>query len=251
MLNLFKSKKTKNENVKPKLSIAKQINNLSSFENINTTVKTCLDNRKNTYKSFIENLPYEIALGQYLIQLDIEASKQKNRNKWKHNQLAKSGFGKHSTNDKNQSTFEYVGFTRQELNIRKQIAKEYSLKFVNFCNENSFTSTVYAWQQFKIANKELFATSDNSKQASHNRKTTKQAKTNKKEASKNTVSFDSQKMLEKIVSNKSYKELSNEALAKQCLVLVQVMYAENGMDFDKLMTNDKTKTPILKALKIA
>ena len=251
MLNLFKSKKTKNENVKPKLSIAKQINNLSSFENINTTVKTCLDNRKNTYKSFIDNLPYEIALGQYLIQLDIEASKQKNRNKWKHNQLAKSGFGKHTTNDKNQSTFEYIGFTRQELNIRKQIAKEYSLKFVNFCNENSFTSTVYAWQQFKIANKELFATSDNSKSASHNRKTTKQAKTNKNEASKNTVSYDSQKMLNKIVSNKSYKELSNEALAKQCLVLVQGMYAENGMDFDKLMTNDKTKSTILKALKIA
>ena len=58
-------------------------------------------------------------------------------------------------------------------------------------------------------------------------------------------------MLDKIVSKKSYKELSNEDLAKQCLILVQVMYAENGMDFDKLMNNDKTKTPILKALKIA
>jgi hypothetical protein len=251
MLNLFKNKKTKNENIKPKLSIAKQINNLSSFENINTTVKTCLDNRKNTYKSFIENLPYEIALGQYLIQLDIEASKQKNRNKWKHNQLAKSGFGKHTTNDKNQSTFEYIGFTRQELNIRKQIAKEYSLKFVNFCNENTFTSTVYAWQQFKIANKELFATSDKSKSASHNRKTTKQSKTNKKEASKNTVSFDSQKMLDKIVNNKAYKDLSHEELSKQCLVLLEVMFAENGMEFNKLITNDKTKGTILKALKIA
>ena len=251
MLNLFKNKKTKNENVKPKLSIANQINNLSSFENINTTVKTCLDNRKNTYKSFIENLPYEIALGQYLIQLDIEASKQKNRNKWKHNQLAKSGFGKHTTNDKNQSTFEYIGFTRQELNIRKQIAKEYSLKFVNFCNENTFTSTVYAWQQFKIANKELFATSDKSKSASHNRKTTKQSKTNKKEASKNTVSFDSQKMLDKIVNNKAYKDLSHEELSKQCLVLLEVMFAENGMEFNKLMSNDKTKDTILKALKIA
>ena len=251
MLNLFKNKKTKNENVKPKLSIANQINNLSSFENINTTVKTCLDNRKNTYKSFIENLPYEIALGQYLIQLDIEASKQKNRNKWKHNQLAKSGFGKHTTNDKNQSTFEYIGFTRQELNIRKQIAKEYSLKFVNFCNENTFTSTVYAWQQFKIANKELFATSDKSKSASHNRKTTKQSKTNKKEASKNTVSFDSQKMLDKIVNNKAYKDLSHEELSKQCLVLLEVMFAENGMEFNKLITNDKTKDTILKALKIA
>jgi hypothetical protein len=251
MLNLFKSKKTKNENVKPKLSIAKQINNLSSFENINTTVKTCLDNRKNTYKSFIDNLPYEIALGSYLNNLDIEASKQKNRNKWKHNQLSKSGFGKHTTNDKNQSTFEYVGFTRQELNIRKQIAKEYSLKFVNFCNENTFTSTVYAWQQFKIANKELFATSDKSKSASHNRKTTKQSKTNKKEASKNTVSFDSQKMLDKIVNNKAYKDLSHEELSKQCLVLLEVMFAENGMEFNKLITNDKTKGTILKALKIA
>ena len=58
-------------------------------------------------------------------------------------------------------------------------------------------------------------------------------------------------MLDKIVSKKSYKELSNEDLAKQCLILVQVMYAENGMDFDKLMTNDKTKSTILKALKIA
>jgi hypothetical protein len=58
-------------------------------------------------------------------------------------------------------------------------------------------------------------------------------------------------MLDKIVSNKSYKELSNEELAKQCLVLIEVMYAENGMEFSKLMTNDKTKTPILKALKIA
>ena len=123
--------------------------------------------------------------------------------------------------------------------------------FYNYCSKNDYTSFVYAWQNFRKDNIELFATSDNSKQASHNRKTTKQSKTNKKEASKNTVSFDSQKMLEKIVSNKSYKELSNEALAKQCLVLVQVMYAENGMDFDKLMTNDKTKTPILKALKIA
>ena len=78
MLNLFKSKKTKNENVKPKLSIAKQINNLSSFDNIKSTVKTCLDNRQNTYKSFIDNLPYEIALGSYLNNLDSEASNQKN-----------------------------------------------------------------------------------------------------------------------------------------------------------------------------
>jgi hypothetical protein len=250
MLNLFKSKKTKNENVKPKLSIAKQINNLSSFENINTTVKTCLDNRKNTYKSFIDNLPYEIALGSYLNNLDIEASKQKNRNKWKHNQLSKSGFGKHTTNDKNQSTFEYTVFTKQELNVRKQAFK-HSTMFYNYCSKNDYTSFVYAWQNFRKDNIELFATSDNSKQASHSRKTNKQAKTNKKENVKSKASFDSQKMLDKIVSNKAYKELSNEALAKQCLVLIEVMYAENGMEFSKLMTNDKTKTPILKALKIA
>ena len=123
--------------------------------------------------------------------------------------------------------------------------------FYNYCSKNDYTSFVYAWQNFRKDNIELFATKDNSKQASHNRKTNKQAKTNKKEASKNEVKFDSQKMLDKIVSKKSYKELSNEDLAKQCLILVQVMYAENSMDFDKLMTNDKTKTPILKALKIA
>ena len=250
MLNLFKSKKTKNENVKPKLSIAKQINNLSRFDNIKSTVKTCLDNRQNTYKSFIDNLPYEIALGSYLNNLDSEASKQKNRNKWKHNELAKNGFGIHTTNEKNQSKFEYTVFTKQELNVRKQAFK-HSTMFYNYCSKNDYTSFVYAWQNFRKDNIELFATSDNSKQASHNRKTTKQSKTNKKEASKNTVSFDSQKMLDKIVSKKSYKELSNEDLAKQCLILVQVMYAENGMDFDKLMNNDKTKTPILKALKIA
>ena len=250
MLNLFKFKKTKNENVKPKLSIAKQINNLSSFDNIKSTVKTCLDNRQNTYKSFIDNLPYEIALGSYLNNLDSEASKQKNRNKWKHNELAKNGFGIHTTNEKNQSKFEYTVFTKQELNVRKQAFK-HSTMFYNYCSKNDYTSFVYAWQNFRKDNIELFATSDNSKQASHNRKTTKQAKTNKKENLKSKASFDSQKMLDKIVSNKSYKELSNEALAKQCLVLVQVMYAENGMDFDKLMTNDKTKTPILKALKIA
>ena len=250
MLNLFKSKKTKNENVKPKLSIAKQINNLSSFDNIKSTVKTCLDNRKNTYKSFIENLPYEIALGQYLIQLDIEASKQKNRNKWKHNQLAKSGFGKHTTNDKNQSTFEYIGFTRQELNIRKQIAKEYSLKFVNFCNENSFTSTVYAWQQFKIANKELFATSDKSKSASHNRKTTKQSKKNKSN-DKNSFKFESQKMLNKIVSQKTYKDIDHKQLAKQTLELIKCIYSENGIEFEKLIKNKEYKNNILEAFKLA
>ena len=250
MLNLFKFKKTKNENVKPKLSIAKQINNLSSFDNIKSTVKTCLDNRQNTYKSFIDNLPYEIALGSYLNNLDSEASNQKNRNKWKHNELAKNGFGIHTTNEKNQSKIEYTVFTKQELNVRKQAFK-HSTMFYNYCSKNDYTSFVYAWQNFRKDNIELFATSDNSKQASHNRKTTKQSKTNKKEASKNTVSFDSQKMLDKIVSKKSYKELSNEDLAKQCLILVQVMYAENGMDFDKLMNNDKTKTPILKALKIA
>ena len=250
MLNLFKFKKTKNENVKPKLSIAKQINNLSSFDNIKSTVKTCLDNRQNTYKSFIDNLPYEIALGSYLNNLDSEASNQKNRNKWKHNELAKNGFGIHTTNEKNQCKFEYTVFTKQELNVRKQAFK-HSTMFYNYCSKNDYTSFVYAWQNFRKDNIELFATSDNSKQASHNRKTTKQSKTNKKEASKNTVSFDSQKMLDKIVSKKSYKELSNEDLAKQCLILVQVMYAENGMDFDKLMNTDKTKTPILKALKIA
>ena len=250
MLNLFKFKKTKNENVKPKLSIAKQINNLSSFDNIKSTVKTCLDNRQNTYKSFIDNLPYEIALGSYLNNLDSEASNQKNRNKWKHNELAKNGFGIHTTNEKNQSKFEYTVFTKQELNVRKQAFK-HSTMFYNYCSKNDYTSFVYAWQNFRKDNIELFATSDNSKSASHNRKTTKQSKTNKKEASKNTVSFDSQKMLDKIVSKKSYKELSNEDLAKQCLILVQVMYAENGMDFDKLMTNDKTKSTILKALKIA
>ena len=250
MLNLFKFKKTKNENVKPKLSIAKQINNLSSFDNIKSTVKTCLDNRQNTYKSFIDNLPYEIALGSYLNNLDSEASNQKNRNKWKHNELAKNGFGTHTTNEITQSKFEYTVFTKQELNVRKQAFK-HSTMFYNYCSKNDYTSFVYAWQNFRKDNIELFATSDNSKQASHNRKTTKQSKTNKKEASKNTVSFDSQKMLDKIVSKKSYKELSNEDLAKQCLILVQVMYAENGMDFDKLMNNDKTKTPILKALKIA
>tara|TARA_X000001388_G_scaffold76013_2_gene72198 strand:+ start:213 stop:965 length:753 start_codon:yes stop_codon:yes gene_type:complete len=250
MLNLFKSKKTKNENVKPKLSIAKQITNLSSFDNIKSTVKTCLDNRQNTYKSFIDNLPYEIALGSYLNSLDNEASNQKNRNKWKHNELAKNGFGTHTTNDKNQSKFEYTVFTKQELNVRKQAFK-HSTMFYNYCSKNDYTSFVYAWQNFRKDNIELFATKDNSKQASHNRKTNKQSKTNKKEASKITASFDSQKMLDKIVTNKGYKELSNEALAKQCLVLVQVMYAENGMDFEKLMKNDKTKNTVLKALKVA
>lgn len=250
MLNLFKSKKTKNENVKPKLSIAKQITNLSSFDNIKATVKTCLDNRQNTYKSFIDNLPYEIALGSYLNNLDNEASNQKNRNKWKHNELSKNGFGTHTSNDKNQSKFEYTVFTKQELNVRKQAFK-HSTMFYNYCSKNDYTSFVYAWQNFRKDNIELFATQDNSKSASHKRKTTKQSKTNKKEASKITASFDSQKMLDKIVTNKGYKELSNEALAKQCLVLVQVMYAENGMDFEKLMKNDKTKNTVLKALKVA
>lgn len=250
MLNLFKSKKTKNENAKPKLSIAKQITNLSSFDNIKATVKTCLDNRQNTYKSFIDNLPYEIALGSYLNNLDNEASNQKNRNKWKHNELSKNGFGTHTSNDKNQSKFEYTVFTKQELNVRKQAFK-HSTMFYNYCSKNDYTSFVYAWQNFRKDNIELFATQDNSKSASHNRKTTKQSKTNKKEASKITASFDSQKMLDKIVTNKGYKELSNEALAKQCLVLVQVMYAENGMDFEKLMKNDKTKNTVLKALKVA
>ena len=162
MLNLFKSKKTKNENVKPKLSIAKQINNLSSFDNIKSTVKTCLDNRQNTYKSFIDNLPYEIALGSYLNNLDNEASNQKNRNKWKHNELAKNGFGTHTTNEKNQSKFEYTVFTKQELNVRKQAFK-HSTMFYNYCSKNDYTSFVYAWQNFRKDNIELFATSDNSK----------------------------------------------------------------------------------------
>ena len=162
MLNLFKSKKTKNENVKPKLSIAKQINNLSSFDNIKSTVKTCLDNRQNTYKSFIDNLPYEIALGSYLNNLDSEASKQKNRNKWKHNELAKNGFGTHTTNEKNQSKFEYTVFSKQELNVRKQAFK-HSTMFYNYCSKNDYTSFVYAWQNFRKDNIELFATSDNSK----------------------------------------------------------------------------------------
>ena len=148
MLNLFKSKKTKNENVKPKLSIAKQINNLSSFDNIKSTVKTCLDNRQNTYKSFIDNLPYEIALGSYLNNLDNEASNQKNRNKWKHNELAKNGFGTHTTNEKNQSKFEYTVFTKQELNVRKQAFK-HSTMFYNYCSKNDYTSFVYAWQNFR------------------------------------------------------------------------------------------------------
>ena len=162
MLNLFKFKKTKNENVKPKLSIAKQINNLSSFDNIKSTVKTCLDNRQNTYKSFIDNLPYEIALGSYLNNLDSEASNQKNRNKWKHNELAKNGFGIHTTNEKNQSKFEYTVFTKQELNVRKQAFK-HSTMFYNYCSKNDYTSFVYAWQNFRKDNIELFATSDNSK----------------------------------------------------------------------------------------
>ena len=58
-------------------------------------------------------------------------------------------------------------------------------------------------------------------------------------------------MLNKIVSNKAYKDLSHEELSKQCLVLLEVMFAENGMEFNKLLSNDKTKDTILKALKIA
>ena len=93
----------------------------------------------------------ELALGDFVEKLDIEASKQKNRNKFKHDQLSKKGFGKHTTNDKNQSTFEYTVFTRQELNIRKQ-ANKYSNLFYNYCLENEFTSFVYAFQNFRKDN---------------------------------------------------------------------------------------------------
>ena len=250
MLNLFKFKKTKNENVKPKLSIAKQINNLSSFDNIKSTVKTCLDNRQNTYKSFIDNLPYEIALGSYLNNLDNEASNQKNRNKWKHNELAKNGFGTHTTNEKNQSKFEYTVFTKQELNVRKQ-AFTHSTMFYNYCSKNDYTSFVYAWQNFRKDNIELFATSDNSKQASHNRKTTKQSKKNKSNNDKNSFKFESQKMLNKIVSQKTYKDIDHKQLAKQTLELIKCIYSENGIEFEKLIKNKEYKNNILEAFKLA
>ena len=257
MLNLFKNKTTKETKVKAK-TIFQKIDINSSFENMaNTWQKLDLYN-KNTHESFMDSLQYELAIGSNMAKIEEAVKNSKNKNKAKHDLYSKCGYGKHTTNEKNQSKFLYCEerFTSQDsarkfLNVRK-LAFQNSNLFIQYCKKNKSTSFQYA---FILFNNEVLKPIKNEnnegKQASHSRKTTKQSKTNKKEASKNEVKFDSQKMLNKIVSNKAYKQLSHEELSKQCLVLLEVIFAENGMEFSKLMTNDKTKSTILKALKIA
>jgi len=239
MLNLFKNKKVTKKVTTKKLSIVKQIDKLSSFENISTTIESVIANRKNTYKSFIDGLLGELALGEHLEKLDIEASKQKNRNKWKHNQLAKSGFGKHSTNDKNQSTFEYTVFTRQELNIRKQ-ANKHSNLFYNYCLEKDFTSFVYAFQNFRKDNIELFSNSENSKQASHKRKTTKQANSKKEASNELSNKSLSLEFVSNITNDKTFKDKNLETCLKDCYSFIEIYLNENGLDFEKIMKTNKS-----------
>ena len=70
MLNLFKNKKVTKKTTTKKLSIVKQIDKLSSFENISTTIENVIANRKNTYKSFIDGLLSELALGDFVEKLE-------------------------------------------------------------------------------------------------------------------------------------------------------------------------------------
>ena len=239
MLNLFKNKKVTKKVTNKKLSIVKQIDKLSNFENISTTIETVIANRQNTYKSFIDGLIGELALGDYVEKLDIEASKQKNRNKFKHDQLSKKGFGKHSTNDKNQSVFEYTVFTRQELNIRKQ-ANKHSNLFYNYCLENEFTSFVYAFQNFRKDKIELFSNTENSKQASHKRKTTKQANSKKQASNELSNKSLSLEFVSNITNEKTFKDKNLETCLKDCYSFMEIYFNENGLDFEKIIKNNKS-----------
>ena len=257
MLNLFKNKTTKETKVKAK-TIFQKIDINSSFENMTNTWDKLDQYNKRSHKGFMESLEYELAIGSNMAKIEEAVKNSKNKNKAKHDLYSKCGYGKHTTNEKNQSKFLYCEerFTSQDsarkfLNLRK-LAFQHSTLFIKYCKDIEATSFQFTFIKF---NNEILKPMKNEnnegKQASHSRKTNKQAKTNKKENVKSKASFDSQKMLDKIVSNKAYKDLSHEELSKQCLVLLEVMFAENGMEFNKLITNDKTKDTILKALKIA
>jgi hypothetical protein len=232
MLNKIKNLVSKNET--KKLTVANQINDY--VNDISNTINKVLEMRENAYKGFLDSLIPELAIGDYVEQLDIKASKQKNRNKWKHNELAKNGFGKHTTNEKNQSKFEYTIFTKQELNIRKQASK-HATRFVEYCKTKQFTSFVYAYQSFQKDILSLHENKKDSKAPSHKRKIEKQSKQKTKQK---IVKVLPNKTLvleyaSQLTSSKDYKDRNFETCVNDAFYFLELICHENGIDFNKFM----------------
>jgi len=250
MLNKIKNLVSKNET--KKLTVANQINDY--VNDISNTITKVLENRKNAYKGFLDSLIPEIAIGDYVEQLDIKASKQKNRNKWKHDQLAKNGFGKHTTNEKNQSKFEYTTFTRQELNIRKQASK-HATRFVEYCEKNQFTSFVYAYQSFQKDVLSLHQDKKDSKAPSHKRKIEKQSKQKTKQKIVKELPNKSLtlKLVSELTQDKNFKNKDFETCLKDCFFILELYLDENGIDFNKFMKVQKNNglETLKKVFKIA
>ena len=243
-----------NKKVK-KLSI-RQIEKLAvknaSFKNMPTTWKTLNQLNVNTHKSFMNDiLPLELSIGKNLDLIEEAIINKKNRNKSKHDLLSKNGYGRHTTNEKGQSKFNYEfancnnnDSARKYLNLRK-LAYQNSTRFIQFCYDNEISSFQYGYQRFntEILKPIKEADTTNKKQASHKRKSKKEAE--KVEANNETLTSI---FVNEITSKDNFKNknISSEEALKVCFELCNIYCSEIEKDFTKLIKDNETFKKIFK-----
>lgn len=240
-----------NKKVK-KLSI-RQIEKLAvknaSFKNMPTTWKTLNQLNVNSHKSFMSDiLPLELSIGKNLDLIEEAIINKKNRNKSKHDLLSKNGYGRHTTNEKGQSKFNYEianctnnDSARKYLNLRK-LAFQNSTRFIQFCYDNEISSFQYGYQRFntEILKPIKEANTENSKQASHKRKTNKQANSKKEASNELSNKSLSLEFVSNITNDKTFKDKNLETCLKDCYSFIEIYLNENGLDFEKIMKTNKS-----------
>ena len=86
----------------------------------------------------------------------------------------------------------------------------------------------------------MFSNSENSKQASHKRKTTKQANSKKEASNELSNKSLSLEFVSNITNEKTFKDKNLETCLKDCYSFMEIYFNENGLDFEKIIKNNKS-----------